>query len=93
MLPFDNAVEDAEKLISQGLLDAAIVHLREVIQQVPSHTTAHVSLANAFRGKSEFEQAMDVLHDLVAIRPDCRDGHYGLGLMLLERDRLADAIF
>jgi arylsulfatase A-like enzyme/Flp pilus assembly protein TadD len=92
MLPFDNAVEDAGKMLNEGAVDAGIGRLREIVKQAPSHTQAHLDLSNALRQKSEFAQAIDVLHGLVSARPDSRDGHYGLGLVLLERGSVDAAI-
>lgn len=97
MLPFEIAVDEAEKLITEGALEVAIEKLQSVVRQAPTHTRASWSLAWALREQSKtdaskVEQAEQVLRALVALKPDCRDGHLGLGLMLLRRDQVADAI-
>jgi arylsulfatase A-like enzyme/Tfp pilus assembly protein PilF len=92
MLPFDNAVEDAEKMLKAGAVDEAIGRLREIIRQAPTHTKAHWSLALALVERLDFDEAAKVFATLLAVKPDSRDGHYGLGLVLLQQGRHGEAI-
>ncbi|HEY2251871.1 MAG TPA: sulfatase-like hydrolase/transferase, partial [Planctomycetaceae bacterium] len=80
MLPFDIAVDEAGDLIARGAVDAAVRRLRDVIHHAPGHTKAYWFLASAYRSQGEFTEAIDVLQSLLAVKPECREAHYGLAL-------------
>jgi len=92
MLPFDDAVEEAQELLGRGSVDTAIRRLRDVIHHSPAHSKAHWVLAYALRQNGESGEAIDVLHSLLAIKPDSQEAHYGLALALLDMERDEDAI-
>ncbi len=92
MLPFDVAVEDAIQLIRRGARDAGIARLRGVIQEVPTHTAAYTFLAEALKENREFGDATQVFLSLLDVKPQSREGYYGLGNILLEQGRLDAAI-
>ncbi|MGE5191867.1 MAG: tetratricopeptide repeat protein [Deltaproteobacteria bacterium] len=92
MLRFDVAVEESADLIRHGELSAAIGRLRDVIRQAPTHTAAYTFLAEALKRNQDFDEAAEVFAALLTVKPDCREGHYGLGNLLLERGRLDAAI-
>jgi arylsulfatase A-like enzyme/Tfp pilus assembly protein PilF len=92
MLPFDIAVDEANKLKSDGSVEAATERLRAIVRDAPAHTRANWSLAWALWDQSREDEAMDVFLSLLALKPDSRDAHNGLATMLLYRDRPADAI-
>jgi arylsulfatase A-like enzyme/tetratricopeptide (TPR) repeat protein len=81
VLPVDSAVEETERLIHQGDVDPAIDRLHEIRRSAPGHTKACWVLACALRDKLRFEEAADVFRALLAVKPDSREGHFGLGLV------------
>jgi tetratricopeptide (TPR) repeat protein len=92
MLPFDVAVDEANKLLSEGSVEAATERLRAIVRDAPGHSRANSSLAWALWDQSREDEAMDVFLSLLALKPDSRDAHNGLASMLLYRDRPAEAI-
>ncbi len=96
MLPFTIAVDEAEMLMRKGDIEPAVERLKEIVSQAPTHTRASWSLAWTLweQSKSDVskkEEALEVLRALLALKPDCRDGHLAMGMML-QRDQPAQAI-
>lgn len=92
VLPLDIAVEEADKLRSEGDVGAAIERLRKIVHEMPGHTKANWALAWALSDQSHADEAMEILRSLLALKPGSRDGHYGLALMLLDHGQPAEAI-
>jgi arylsulfatase A-like enzyme/Flp pilus assembly protein TadD len=92
MLPLDRVVEEANDLVARGSADEGIEKLRDVVGQAPSHTKANWLLAWALWENSQADDGMRVFQALAELRPDCRDAHSGLGLMLLLRGETAAGI-
>ena len=89
MLPYEVLVEAADKMMHQGELEAAIQQYRDVIRDVPAHTSANWSLAQALSRQGKEDDALAVLRAFVALRPDSYQGRFGLGLSLLKQDLTA----
>jgi arylsulfatase A-like enzyme/Tfp pilus assembly protein PilF len=92
MLPFDVAVEDAEKLFHEGAIESALEKVRPVVAHAPTFTKANWVLAWALWEQSKKDEAMDVFRALLTLEPDCLNGHYGLALMLAQGEHPGEAI-
>lgn len=92
MLPFDNAVAQAVQLKHQGMEEEAIRQLRDIVRQAPSHTRAHLYLADLLSARSEFDEAAEAYQAALAVKPDMPGAHYGLAYLLVARGRRDEAI-
>ena len=65
---------------------------RTALRLDPEFVPAMVNLADLYRALQRDADGEPLLRQALAIEPDNADAHHALGLLLVRRDRLADAI-
>ena len=75
-----------------GELDKALVDFQTAINLLPSFGDAYFGVAMVYLGKEDLTNATAACQKLVDVDPDDRRGYDCLGALLIEQNRLAEAI-
>jgi tetratricopeptide (TPR) repeat protein len=76
----------------QGKLDEAISWYRKSIALVSKNGTARMNLAAALRMKKDYPESAKEYSALIKVMPKNAEGYYGLGSVLLDQGKPADAL-
>ncbi|MCP4189734.1 MAG: tetratricopeptide repeat protein [Planctomycetaceae bacterium] len=76
----------------QGDSDAATNLYRQAIQLKPDFTMAHYNLASCLNRQNDSQGAIAALRASVESQPDFVDGHYMLGRLLINDQKLPEAV-
>jgi tetratricopeptide (TPR) repeat protein len=76
----------------QKLYESARVRFARAVEQEPAYVTARYFLGFALLNLGRLDEAQRELTAYVAADPSHAEAHFGLGLVALEQDRVADAL-
>lgn len=82
----------AEEYIKSGMIDEAILVLKEGLESYPNYTGARVLLARAYMEKGMSNEALDEFERVVEVSPDNLFAHRKLVDLYREMGRVDDAI-
>ena len=85
-------LDDAEKLLDEGLEEEALAALRLALEDDPLLVNAHLEEAKIHRGRGDNEAALSAYQRAGEIDPDNYDAAYGGALMQHLAGRLRDAV-
>jgi protein O-mannosyl-transferase len=77
--------------VSEGKLQEAVAHYREVLRRNPDLADAHVNLGATMAAMGNLEQAIDHYQQALQIMPDAAEAHNNLGAALMTRGELDQA--
>jgi protein O-mannosyl-transferase len=75
-------------LVSQGRLQEAVAHYRDVLRRSPDLAEAHVNLGATMAAMGNLEQAIDHYQQALEIMPDAAEAHNNLGAALMTKGEL-----
>jgi superkiller protein 3 len=78
-------------LLTEGKRDEAAVHLRKAVEYAPGIPEAYLGLAGAIEAK-EPEEAIQLYRKAIELRPKYASAYNNLGNLLINADRLDEAI-
>jgi Flp pilus assembly protein TadD len=79
-------------LASQGKLDEAIAHYREVVRLRPRYVAGILSLANALTRAGRIDEAVTQYSEALRLTPDSAGAHNNLGVALTRQGRDSEAM-
>ncbi len=77
---------------TQGKVEEAIQHYREVIRIHPYHVNSRFNLGNALLSQGKVEEALQYYEEAIRIDPHDAQAHYNLGNALRSLGKLEEAI-
>ncbi len=77
--------------VAQAHLATAETALQRALETNPRYAAARATLAHVYLNRGRFDQAAEIFGALKTDDPTGTEGHYGLGLVDLHRDRLKEA--
>jgi len=81
-------VELGELLLKMGQIDKALEHLIQAEKEAPGVPLVQYTLAKAYRGKSQRDEAIKAVQRCLGLDPDFAEGHYLLGQLYQETGQL-----
>ncbi len=88
----DSYLEDAQKLIDEGLTDAALATLGLAIEENPTLTEAYFDIASIHKQRGDYTAAEQAYDTVVAYDAFNFDANYGSALMKQITGRVRDSI-
>lgn len=88
---FDVSFYLGRAYLKLGKFEAAVPHLREAIVKVPTYTPSYIELAKALVALRQYDEAMQVLRDGLALDPGNFEFHSHLGYIARARSDLPTA--
>ena len=74
--------------VSEGKLQEAVAHYRDVLRRNPDLAEAHVNLGATMAAMGNLDQAIDHYQPALQIMPDAAEAHNNLGAALMTRGEL-----
>ena len=74
--------------VSEGKLQEAVAHYRDVLRRNPDLAEAHVNLGATMAAMGNLDQAIDHYRQALQIMPDAAEAHNNLGAALMTRGEL-----
>ncbi len=82
----------ADALLSQGRVEQAIAHYRELVRIAPDHFQGHNKLGFALLQVGRSQDALATLRRALELEPGNAEAHNNLGLALMQSGRVPDGV-